>query len=63
MTGTVLGAGDKEMNKIKSLPSSSSQCVCNEITDVNKCRRSSGEGKTTFLGSQVWPLERHSLDE
>lgn len=48
MTGTVLGAGDKEMNKIKSLPSSSSQCVCNEITDVNKCRRSSGEGKTNF---------------
>lgn len=48
MTGTVLGAGDKEMNKIKSLPSSSSQCVCNEITDVNKCWRSSGEGKTNF---------------
>ena len=48
MTGSLLGAGDKEMNKIKSLPSSSSQCVCNEITDVNKCWRGSGEGKTNI---------------
>lgn len=28
--------GGKEMNKIKSLPSSSSQCVCNEIINVNR---------------------------
>lgn len=58
MISIVLGAGDKEMNKVKSLPSSSSQCVCNEIVNMNTCWRSS-EGEASF----VWPLERHSLDE
>lgn len=36
VTGTVLGSGGKEMNKIKPVPSSNWQYVCSEIINVNQ---------------------------
>lgn len=62
MTGTILGPGGKEMNKRKSLPSISPQCVCNEIINVNQCWRNSGERETN-AESLLWPLEWYPLIE
>lgn len=59
MTGTFLGAGDKEMNKIQSLSSSHAQRVCGETASVSRVlqelrRRGEHQGR---------PGEWHSRDE